>query len=128
MKYARQCSVTGEGMNAGWVGYDGDIYIKHQCDVIAWIKNEEKCEGGVLHESENAKRVQMYENYTDNQWLDFAYNMDMVYWTEWEDEDEYDFEDGLPPLHDEKELTQLVQTMKQEIAEMKSQIAKLKAK
>jgi len=128
MKYARQCSVTGEGMNAGWVGYDGDIYFKNQCDVIAWIKNEEKCEGGVLHESENAKRVTMYENYTDSQWLDFAYNMDMVYWTEWTDEDEYDFEDGLPPLHDEKELTELVETMKREIAEMKSQIAELKSK
>lgn len=115
-------------MNAGWVGYDGDIYFKYECDVIAWIKTEEKCEGGVLHESENAKRVKMYENYTDAQWLEFAYNMDMIYYTEWEDEDEYDFDDGLPPLHDEKELTELVETMKREIAEMKLQIAELKAK
>lgn len=118
-------------MNAGWVGYDGDIYFKYERDAVEWIKTEEKCEGGVLHESENAKRVKMYENYSDNQWLEFAYNMDMIYYTEWDDsdcEDDFQYDDGLPPLHDEKELTELVETMKREIAEMKSQISKLKAK
>lgn len=30
MKYARECSITGEGMNQGWVGDDGCFYFKYE--------------------------------------------------------------------------------------------------
>jgi hypothetical protein len=32
MRYARKCSVTGEGMNEGWVGNDGEVYFKYGHD------------------------------------------------------------------------------------------------
>jgi hypothetical protein len=36
MKYARECSITGEGMNQGWVGDDGCVYFKYEKDARKW--------------------------------------------------------------------------------------------
>ena len=33
-KWARQCDVTGEGMNNGWLWGDGDFYVKNQDDAM----------------------------------------------------------------------------------------------
>jgi hypothetical protein len=67
-KFARQCSVTGEGMNEGWVFGDGDKYAKYEHD--AW---------GIASDYG-------YES------IDDAYNDDACYWTEWEDEDDYQYQ------------------------------------
>jgi hypothetical protein len=68
MKYARECSITGEGMNQGWVGDDGCVYFKYEKDALQW------CIG---------------RGYRD---IDDAYVDDVIYYTEWEDV-EQDVED-----------------------------------
>ena len=40
MKYARQCDVTGEGMNDGYVICDGAMYIKYSKHLSEHITNE----------------------------------------------------------------------------------------
>ncbi len=84
-KYARQCSVTEEGMNEGWVAYDGEYYFKYAKDAVDWIKNEEKCQNGVLHEDEDPEDLEMYSKYSQDDWLEFGFNMDMCYWTSWQE-------------------------------------------
>ncbi len=67
MKYARQCSVTGEGMNEGWVGDDGCVYFKYGHDALQWCIDR---------------------GYRD---IDDAYADDVIYWTdwtEWEDDED----------------------------------------
>ena len=73
-KYARQCSITGEGMNDGWVINDGEMYLKYENDVFLWAK----------------------ENGCDT--LEEAFDDDVIYYTEWEDEYEY-CEDLMGNLH-----------------------------
>jgi hypothetical protein len=41
MKYARKCSISGEGMNEGWLQGDGEQYFKYEKDVIAWLREVE---------------------------------------------------------------------------------------
>ena len=69
MKYARQCSITNEGMNEGWCFGDGEEYAKYESDAIKMAK-----EWG-------------YDS------IDEAYNEDACYWSEWEDEDDYQYEE-----------------------------------
>lgn len=67
MKYARQCSITGEGMNEGWVGDDGCVYFKYGHDALQWCIDR---------------------GYRD---IDDAYADDVIYWTdwtEWEDDED----------------------------------------
>ena len=70
MKWARSCSITGEGMNQGWVGDDGCVYFKYEKDARKW------CVG---------------RGYRD---IDDAYADDVIYYTEWEefepDAEDYD--------------------------------------
>ena len=70
-KFARQCSVTGEGMNEGWCFGDGQDYAKYEAGALKLAK-----EYG-------------YDNIND------AYEDDVCYWTEWEDEYEYQLVDGV---------------------------------
>lgn len=66
LKYARKCSVTGKGMNEGWVVEDHDMYFKKQKDAKAYVKS---CGYRSLKQ---------------------AYKDDFIYWTEWyQDEPEY---------------------------------------
>lgn len=83
--FPRKCSQTGEGMYEGWVAYDGAAYFKYAKDAVAWIIEEETCECGVLDPKTNdAERIEMYTNYSHDDWLEFAFNHDMLYWTTWE--------------------------------------------
>lgn len=66
-KYARQCTKTLEGMNEGWVVGDGEEYYKYEADILARCK-----EAG-------------YDS------LDEAYDDEFMYWTEWEDEFDYQY-------------------------------------
>ena len=68
-KIARQCSVTNEGMNEGWVTTNDGDYFKYEEDALAWCK--------------------------ENKWESIAeaYDDDAIYWTEWYDEncDDYQY-------------------------------------
>lgn len=61
MKWARSCSITGQGMNQGWVGDDGCMYFKYEKDAYKWCVSR---------------------GYRD---IDDAYADDVIYYTEWED-------------------------------------------
>lgn len=38
--FARECSITGEGMNEGWVINGGNMYIKYEDDAKAFVERE----------------------------------------------------------------------------------------
>jgi hypothetical protein len=58
-KFARKCDVTGEGMNEGWVAYDGEMYFANEGDALKWC---------------------VERGYKD---IDEAYEDDVIYWTDW---------------------------------------------
>ena len=74
MKYARKCDVTGQGMNAGFCICDGAMYIKSEKHMSEHITND-----------------------TDYASLEEAYEDDYYYYTEWEDQDDYQFDDEVEP-------------------------------
>jgi hypothetical protein len=75
-KFARKCSATGEGMNEGYVFRDGEMYFKYEEDLVAYLRELD----------ENSTDL------SDEFLLDEAYGLDEYYYTEWEDEDEYEYE------------------------------------
>ena len=77
--YARQCDITKEGMNEGYCIQDGLIYIKYVEDMIKHLRevNEET----------------PMDNLTDEELLNAYYDDDYYYWTEWECEDDFQYEE-----------------------------------
>ena len=75
MKYARHCSLTGLGMNSGWVFGDGELYIKHEKDVVSYLRKH-----GEDYQLEGLDRPA-------DDLLQAAFELDICHWTEWEDED-----------------------------------------
>ena len=82
MKFARQCSVTSEGMNSGWVWYDGAFYSKYEHDTANELHKDFDEEWGC-------------KDWSDQEIIEMAYESGVLYWTEWEDsdcEDDFQFE------------------------------------
>jgi len=75
MKYARKCSITGEGMNEGWLQGDGEQYFKYEKDVIEWLKGW------------------YASDLNDDELIENAVEEDILYWTVWEDESEHQYEE-----------------------------------
>ena len=68
MKYARKCSVTGEGMNEGYLVND-DTCVKYEADLIKLIRSW---------------NVDEYNELSDEFILDESWQHEEYYWTEWE--------------------------------------------
>lgn len=66
-KYARKCDATGQGINEGWCVGQGEQYFKYEDDAEAWAKNA---------------------GYAD---LNDAFEHNAIYWTEWEEEFDYEW-------------------------------------
>lgn len=66
-KFARQCDVTGEGMNEGYCFDDGCFYAKYEADAL---KHAQELGYNTLEE---------------------AYKDEAYYWTEWEDEEDFQY-------------------------------------
>lgn len=64
VKFARVCSITGEGMNEGYCILDGEMYIKDHMVMVQHITDD-----------------------TDYADIDEAYEDDYFYYTEWEEDD-----------------------------------------
>ena len=75
-KYARKCSATGEGMNEGFCYGEGQEYFKYEKDLIKFLR-----EG----ESEDFNSV------SDEFILKEAYDCGEYYYTEWEDESDFQY-------------------------------------
>tara|TARA_R110000744_G_scaffold203446_3_gene322321 strand:- start:33959 stop:34324 length:366 start_codon:yes stop_codon:yes gene_type:complete len=85
--YARQCCITGEGMNEGYCIGDGEMYVKHEHDFIKHIREVEK-EGNPEYDSLVAKG-----SLTDDFLIQDYYQADYYYWTEWECDEDIQFEE-----------------------------------
>jgi hypothetical protein len=75
-KFARKCSVTSEGMNDGYVYLDGDMYFKYEKDLVAHLRG--------LCEDNN--------ELSDEFLLKESYDLEEYYYTEWDDEDDYEYQ------------------------------------
>jgi hypothetical protein len=78
-KFARQCSATGEGMNNGYVYRDGEMYFKYEPDLIAHLRSLDEYSS----------------NLSDEFILNEAYNFEEYYYTEWEDDYQYELINGV---------------------------------
>lgn len=105
-EYARVCDITGEPMNEGWVWNHGESYTKYSADVQKECEEERD---NLLESLKNANYLQADELIDADDWnrivwnvkrgvdltveelVDVAVGLDMLYWTEWEDEDEYQY-------------------------------------
>ncbi len=92
-RYARQCSITEEGMNQGWYDEDEGMYFKYKKDAVKYIK------GLMLNtfESEGDSAFDIDKYKKDDDILDVGYNHFNTYWTSWECETElqYKLVDGV---------------------------------
>ena len=77
MKYARKCSITGEGMNEGYLVGDCTP-VKYEKDLIALIRSWNVDENNEL---------------SDEFILTESYNNEEYFWTMWEDESEHQYEE-----------------------------------
>jgi hypothetical protein len=77
-KFARQCSITGEGMNEGFVYYDGEMYFKYQKDFVMFLKYQNE-------------PIEDIWDLSDDFILNESYDNGEYYYTEWEDEDDYEY-------------------------------------
>jgi hypothetical protein len=76
-KFARKCDVTGDGMNEGYCIGDGDMYIKHEKDLLEYLRQNQG------HD----------DSWTDEQTLEHFYEEGHYFYTDWEvDEDDSWFE------------------------------------
>tara|TARA_R110002167_G_scaffold89907_2_gene242529 strand:- start:6819 stop:7361 length:543 start_codon:yes stop_codon:yes gene_type:complete len=82
-RYARQCDVTGEGMNEGYCIQDGLMYIKHEKDLLKHLREVEK-EGNPEYDTLVAEG-----RLTDEFLLDEYYDEEYYLWTEWYEDIEY---------------------------------------
>lgn len=85
-RYARQCSVTGEGMNDGYVFNDNE-YIKHKKDLIKLLRSKDW-----TAEDEEGNDIPL-SLLDDDGLLEWAYNDEIYYWTEWECPEDYEYEE-----------------------------------
>lgn len=82
-RYARQCSITGKGMNEGWIDEERYelIYFKYQKDVIKYIKDL-MIDDPYLYSN----------NKTIDEILNIGYNIYGIYWTDWNDDEDKNYD------------------------------------
>ena len=107
MKYARKCSITGEGMNQGWCWGEGVFYTKSEKSTLAECRSDRDA---ILREVDGLTPLNVQDNErwdelveaierarnneeTDEDLLLIGYQGDYVYYTEWEDESEHQYEE-----------------------------------
>jgi hypothetical protein len=76
IKFARKCDATNKGMNKGFCVMDGDKYFSEEKHLIEYLREI------------NQDSI----NISDKELLEEAYKNEVYYYTEWEDEDEYQYE------------------------------------
>jgi hypothetical protein len=80
--FARKCDATGKGMNEGFCYLDGEKYFAEEKDFVAFLRSQMDDKG---------------EGLSDEFILKESYDQEEHYWTQWEDEDDfqYQFCDGV---------------------------------
>lgn len=112
-KWSRKCDATGEGMNEGWCWLDGDMYFKYEKDIKKFIRHNDDV---IEYELKSAEKIQLDSEVDEEEWnvlmdiveqdfyslnddelLTVAYVLNMVYWTQWHDDDDvqwFELENG----------------------------------
>jgi len=92
MKFARKCDITGKGMNEGWVWGEGTFYTATYEDTIKELRSDIKANAYNFDEVDPEELLKL----SDDELLSYAYEHDVLYWTEWEEiyDDFYYDEDG----------------------------------
>jgi hypothetical protein len=86
-KFARKCDVTGQGMNCGWVWFDGTFYTSTMEVTLKELRSD--IENGALDFDEIGADELL--KMSDDELIQYANECDITYWTEWEDEDDYEY-------------------------------------
>ena len=111
--WARQCDITGEGMNEGWIWGDGEFYTStleltlKECrkdrEHILEAINNLGCyldELDTIHNDDDLKELESAVNRakknkdTDKDLLTIGYHVDYVYYTEWYEKDDMQYEEA----------------------------------
>lgn len=81
-KFARKCDGTEKGMNKGYVVFDGELHFATKEHLINYLRtlDWEDCDGNRSEDVED-----------DEDLLDYFYREDAYYYTEWEDEDDFEW-------------------------------------
>lgn len=86
--YARLCTATNQGINEGYVVEDGEAYFLYKEDLANYLRK--KLEGetipNLLKEEEEWLSV---EAATDDELIEYCYEIDVCYWTAWYDDYQY---------------------------------------
>lgn len=81
-KFVRVCDVTGRGMNEGWVWGDGTFYTSTKEITVSELRDDIFCGAYDFDEVGASKLLAM----SDDDLLQYAYDNDVLYYTEWDDE------------------------------------------
>jgi hypothetical protein len=77
--FARKCSATGEGMNEGYVFREGEEYFKEEKDLVDFLRGLDEYNTDL----------------SDEFLLKEAYDLEEYYYTEWEEDFQYQLVDGV---------------------------------
>ena len=83
--YARQCSVTGEGMYDGWYAENDVLYFKYEEDALKYV-------AALGYNS-----------------IDDAYDDELIYYTSWNDDDDYEYVEIKGKIYEIAKLDSLTQ-------------------
>jgi len=89
-KFARRCDATGRGMNEGYVVGDGEMYFSTKENLIDHLREYDWIDS-------NGKSSKDIED--DAELLEFFYNEDYYYYTEWDEVDEEEWYDADGSIH-----------------------------
>lgn len=89
-KFARKCDVTGKGMNEGYVWGEGSFYTSTLDITIKELRSDINDGAYDFDEIGADELLKM----SDNDLLEYAYDNDVLYFTQWEEVDEDFFFDA----------------------------------
>ncbi len=97
--WARQCGITGEGMNEGYL-YNDHEYIANDKDLIDTLRGQD-------FTAEDEDGNQLYPSkMTDEELMEWAYNDEIYYWTDWVEDEDIQYEEIDGKLVDIQEYTE----------------------
>lgn len=76
VKFARKCDITGQGMNEGYCIGDGEMYIRDEKDFVKHLRDEGWDKDNDL---------------SDEFLVNESYEIEYHYYTEWDDEDDFQY-------------------------------------
>jgi hypothetical protein len=89
-RFARRCDATGRGINEGYVVGDGELYFSEEKHLIDHLREYDWIDS-------NGKSSKDIED--DAKLMEFFYNEDYYYYTEWDEVDEDEWYDADGNLH-----------------------------